>query len=172
MGVNKLAGLHLAEKLLCVAAHVARRDLIAHDLALGVDDERAALRQTVGFDQHLEIAGQGMGRVCQHGIVDLADAFGRIVPRLVDEMGIGGHRVDLAAYIAELLVLVRQILQLRRADEGEVRRIEEEYAPLAENVFLGNKLEVVGVIGIDLEIGYFLVDQRHTVTLLFGHHRA
>ena len=72
-----------------------------------------------------------MGGVSQHGIVDLLDAIGCIVPCLVDKVGIGGYGVDLAADSPELLVLVRQIFQLGGTDKGKVGGIEEKYAPLA-----------------------------------------
>ena len=38
-----------------------------------------------------------MGGVGQHGILDILDALGSVMPRLMDEMGIAGNRVDFAA---------------------------------------------------------------------------
>ena len=83
------------------------------------------------------------------------------MPCFVDKMGIGGHRIDLAADCLKLLVLFCQILQLGRANEGKVRRIEEEYTPLAQDVFLTYKLEFVFVIGIGAKIRNFFIDHRH-----------
>ena len=63
MGVDKLAGLHLAVKFLGVAANVAGGHLIADDLALRIDDKGAALRQTLGVNEYLKIPGELMGSI-------------------------------------------------------------------------------------------------------------
>ena len=112
-----------------------------------------------------DILGNAVGGVCQHRIVDFLDALGGIVPSLVDKVGIGGHGVNLTADGLKLLVLVRQILQLRRTNEGKVRRIEEKDAPFSKDIFLAYKLKLVFVIGIGAKIGNFLVDHRHTYFL-------
>jgi hypothetical protein len=76
-------------------------------------------------------------------------------------MGVGGHGINLAANGPELLILVRQILQLRGTDKGKVRGIEEKYTPLAQDILLGYKFEIVFVERIGSEIGNFPVDHRH-----------
>ena len=146
MGVYKLAGLYLAQQLLRISAHIAGCYLIANDLSLGIDNESAALSKTIRFDQYLKILGNAVGGVSKHGVVDLFDPLGRIVPCLVDEMGIGGHRIDLTADGPELLVLIRQILQLRGTHKGKVRRIEEKDAPLAKDILLAYKLDRKSVV--------------------------
>ena len=83
------------------------------------------------------------------------------MPRLVSEVRIGGNRVDLATDLLELRVVVLQVLELRRADEGEVGRVEEQNVPLAEQVFLGDGLELAVDERLGGELADFLVDKRH-----------
>jgi hypothetical protein len=80
------------------------------------------------------------------------------MPCLVDKVGIRRNGIDLTADLSELLILLCQILQLRRTDKGKVRRIEEEYAPLAHDILFADKLEFVLMIGISAKIGNFPVD--------------
>ena len=87
------------------------------------------------------------------------------MPSFVDKMGIGGHRIDLAADGLELLVLFRQILQLGGTHKGKVRRIEKEHAPLSQDIFLSYNLIFVLVLGIGAIIGNFLIDHRHAYFL-------
>jgi hypothetical protein len=44
----------------------------------------------------------------------------------VDKLGVGAHRDDIAAHRNEALVLRCQSSELGRADEGEVRGVEED----------------------------------------------
>ncbi len=60
------------------------------------------------------------------------------MPRLVREVGVGGHREDLDAEALQLLVVIGEVTELRRADEGEVGRVEEEDRPLALDVLVGH----------------------------------
>jgi hypothetical protein len=76
----------------------------------------------------------------------------------VDEVGVGGHGIDLTTNRSKLLVFVCQILQLCRTYKGKVRRIEEKDTPLAQDILLAYKLKVIFVIGIGAKIGNFLVD--------------
>jgi hypothetical protein len=104
-----------------------------------------------------------VGGVSQHGIVDLLDSLGCIVPCLVDEMGIGGHGINLAADGFKLFVLVRKVLQLRGTDKGKVGGIEEKHAPLAQDILFGYKFEIVFMKCVGAEIGNFLIDHRHNL---------
>ena len=104
-----------------------------------------------------------MGGIGKHGIADLPDPFGGIVPGLVDEVGIGGDGIDLSAYGNELVLDIGQVLQLRGAHESEVRGIEEEHAPLAEDILLGNGPEAVVDIGLSVESADLFVDHRHSI---------
>ena len=142
-------GLDLPQQLVGVAAHVAGVDLIGHDLPLGVHHKGAPLGHAVGLDIDLEVLGQGVGGVGQHGVLNLLDALGGVMPGLVDEMGVAGDGVDLAAGGLEVGVLVGQVLQLRGADEGKVGGVEEEHRPLAQDIGLGDRLECPLVVGLD-----------------------
>ena len=102
-----------------------------------------------------------MGGVSQHGIVDLLDPVRGIVPCFVNKMGIGGHGVDFATDALKLLILVRQVLQLRGTHKGKVGGIEEKYAPHAQNILLRNEFEIVFVERVGAKIGNFLIDHRH-----------
>ena len=104
-----------------------------------------------------------MGRIGEHGIADLLDAVGSVMPCLVHEVGVGRDREDLAAGCLERIILVREVLELGRADKGEICGVEEEYAPLAEDIGLADGLERVIDISLYGEIRNFLVDQRHSM---------
>lgn len=82
--------------------------------------------------------GQGASRVADHRIFDFGDGFRAAVPRFVGEVGIGRHRVNVYAQLLQFFVMVSHVAQFGRADEGEVSRIEEEDAPAAFGVFLGD----------------------------------
>jgi hypothetical protein len=70
-------------------------------------------------------------------------------------MRVSGYGIDLTAHALEILVFVRKVFQLRRADECEIRGVEEKYAPFAENILLGYRLEIVLVKRVRLEICNF-----------------
>ena len=107
-----------------------------------------------------------MRGVRQHRIGDLPDAIGLVVPRLVDEVGVRGDRVDLAARLLEVGILVLQVLELRGADEGKVRGIKEENTPLPKNIRLRDGLELTVMVRLNLEIANFFVDHGHQKFLL------
>ena len=161
---HELARLHLPQQLVGVPAHIAGVDLIGYDFPLGVDNEAAALRYTVGLNVDLKILRQTMCGVGQHGILDLLDALRGVMPRLMDKVGIAGNGVNLAADGLELFVEVCQVLQLCRAHEGEVSGIEEKHAPLAKYIRLGDGAERVVLIALDREIGNFFLNQGHRNT--------
>ena len=89
------------------------------------------------------------------------------MPGLVHEVRVGAHRVDFDAHGLELLVLLGHVHQLGGAYEGEVGGVEEEYGPLALDVFVGDGLEYAVVVGLDLELGDRGIDDRcHVFTVL------
>ena len=65
------------------------------------------------------------------------------MPGFMDVMGIAGNGIDLAACILKIRIFICQILQLCGANKGKVRRIEEEHAPLAEKILIGDFDEIV-----------------------------
>ena len=79
--------------------------------------------------------------ISQHGILDLLDALGGVMPRLMDKVGIAGNGVNFAADGLEFIVEVCQVLQLRGAHKGEVGGIEEKHAPLSQYIRLGSGAE-------------------------------
>jgi hypothetical protein len=157
---NVLRGLHLAQQFLGIAADAEVVDLGDLDHALGVDDERAAQREAFVLDQHAEVAADGVGRVADHRVLDLADRLRRVVPGLVGEVSVGRDAVDLDAELLELGIQVGDVTQLRRADEGEVGGVEEEHRPLALQVGLRHLDEFAIVEGGGLEGLHGRVDDR------------
>ncbi len=87
---------------------------------------------------HFEVVGHHAAGVTDHGVLDLADGFGSVVPCLVHEVGVGGHGVDFYAQLLELVVVVSHVAQFGGAHEGEVSGVEEEHSPLAQHVLFGH----------------------------------
>ena len=156
---NELQGLHAAEKFVRIAPDIAGNDFVGNDFAFRVDDEGAAFGEPGTFNHHVKIAGERGGRIRKHRVLDFFDDFGSIVPRFVDEVRVAGNGVNFAADFLKFFVFVREVFELGRADESEVRRIEEKHAPFAENVFLGDGNELVVLVGLDGEVRDFFINQ-------------
>src|SRR5690606_29194960 len=129
------------------------------DLAFRVDHEGAAQGEAFFLDQHTEVLGNATGRIGDHREADLLDGRRVVMPRLVREVRVGGDRIDFHAQLLEFFVVVRQILKLRRADEGEVGGVEEDHAPLALEVRFGDGHVLAVVVGSGLEGLDLAVDQ-------------
>src|SRR5690606_11100157 len=136
------------------------------DLAFRVDHEGAAQGEAFLFDQHAEVFGNAAGRVGDHREADLLDGRRAVMPRLVREVCVGGDRIDFHTQFLEFLVVVRKIFKFRRADEGEVGRVEENHAPLALEVGFGDGDVLAVVVGSGLEGLDLGVDQCAHVALL------
>ena len=80
------------------------------------------------------------------------------MPCLVHEVRVARDGIDLAVRFLELRVVVLQVFKLRRANEREVCRIEEEYAPLAEHIRLRHRAEGLILVSLYSKISDFLVD--------------
>ena len=161
-----------AEQLGGVATDTLRGDLDELDHPVGVDDEGAAVGQPFALAQDLEVARDHLGGVADHLEGDLGDGVGRLVPGLVGEVGVGGHAVDVDAERLELAVVVGEVAELGRADEGEVGRVEEHDGPAATQVGVGDRDELavlVGGGGERLDLG---VDQAHVHLLWRGCERS
>lgn len=126
VGGDVLGGLHLAEEFGGVAADAAVVMFHDHDLAFGIDHERAALGKAVGLDEHLEVAGERGGRVADHRELNLAHGGGAFMPGLVREVRVRGDGVDLNAEGLEFGVVFGEVFEFRRADEREVGRVEDD----------------------------------------------
>ena len=83
------------------------------------------MREAGFFYHHLKVSGDRSGRIAQHRVTDLADGVGRVVPRLVRKMRVGRYRIDFNAERLEGVVVVGEVAEFGRADEGEVGRVEE-----------------------------------------------
>lgn len=156
---HELARLKLTQKLLGITANITGVDFVRNNLAIGVDDERAALSYTLVLNEHLEIARKCVGRVGEHGVGELLDALRVVMPCLVCEVRIAGDGVDFTACILEVLVLVLQILKLGGAHEGEICGVEEENAPLTAQVLLGDGDKFVVLECLNAEICNFLINE-------------
>ncbi len=156
---DELQGLHAAEEFVRITTDISGNDFVGNDFAFRVDDEGAAFRETGVFDQNVKRAGECRGRVGEHRILNFLNRLGRVVPGFVNEVRVAGNRVDFAADFLEFFVFVREVFEFRRANEGEVCRVEEEHAPLAEHVFLGDGYEAVILVGLDREVRDFFINQ-------------
>ena len=134
------------------------RDL---DFAFRVDEEGATVGDALAFNHHVEATRQHAGRVAQHRVPDLADGRAVVVPRLVGEVGVAGNGIDFDAEALQLGVVFGHVFQLGRADEGKIRRIEQENGPFALDVFMGDGLEFAVVEGLHGKFGNTAVDDGH-----------
>src|ERR1700720_1459230 len=83
------------------------------------------------------------------------------MPRLVREVRVGGHTVDLHAQFIEIGIVVGEITELGRTYEGEISRVEHKHGPLALEGFVRHGHELSVVICGRLEWLDFGIDQRH-----------
>ncbi|MPM79922.1 hypothetical protein SDC9_126965 [bioreactor metagenome] len=162
-----LGGLDLAQQFGSVTADAQVVDFGDLDLAFRIDDEGAAQCQTFRFDHHVEVTGDGAGRVAEHDVLDLPDRVGSVGPGLVREVGVGRDRIDFDAQLLEFGVQIGHVAEFGRADEGEVGRVEEEDRPLALQVGIGHGDELAVLVGLDDERLELAVDDGH-VFLLSG----
>jgi hypothetical protein len=111
-------------------------DRVAQD-AFGVDDEEAAQRDALVLDEHAVVARDALRHVGRERVLEALDAAlvaRRLEPGAVREGRVGRDADDFRADALEVLVAVAERGQLRRADEGEVERVEEQHEPLARVV--------------------------------------
>ena len=158
MGGNKLSGLNLAHEFVGVTTDVVVVDLDDLHEAFGIHNECAAISHSVFLDHHAECAGQQTGGIGKHRILDLLDSLGSVVPSLMYEVGVSAYREHLNAHILELGIFALKVFELSGAYECEVGGIEEEYGPLAFDVFVGNFFELTVMVSLNFKFGYFRVD--------------
>ena len=154
-----------AQHFVDVAAERQVVDHLVADDALLVDQEGAAEGDAGGAELDVVGAADFMLDVSDQRVLDLADAT--VVDRGVLPRGVGELRVDRDAddFDAALLELVQAVIegdQFRRADEGEVQRVEENDDILAGG-FLGERVGadlVVAQDGLSGEVGGLLADEN------------
>jgi hypothetical protein len=78
-------------------------------------------------------------------------------------MRVGRHAVDFHTQFLEIGIIVGQVFQLGRADEGEIGRIEEEDGPLAFNFGIRYSDELAILERFGLERLDFASYQRHSI---------
>ena len=153
-----LEGLDQAHGLLHRATHwkIVDRD-VAND-ALVRDDEHPTERDAGVLDQNAEVAGHLVVRVGEEVALARPDAalvLALEAPGVVAVDGVRRADDDLrVALLLQLLSQVREVNDLRGADEGEVERIEEDNQVLAlvvRELALG-ELKLRGD-DVDLEVG-------------------
>ena len=135
---GELQGIHHAQHLVDVAAQgQVVHHLVAHD-AVAVDQEGAA-EGHAAFGFHVIGAADLVLDVGHQGVAHLADAalvHRRVFPRQVGELGIDGDADHFHVALLELRELVVEGDQLGGADEGEIERVEEQYAIFALEIGL------------------------------------
>ncbi len=142
MALDELRRLQFPQGLLGGAADVVVVHFQGAQGARRVDDESAAQReafvtrerQIAALYQHAECVRYLAGRVGAHRILYLLDSLRGVVPGLVHEDGVGREGHDVRIRGRYLRIQFGQVLELRRADEGEVRRIEDDDEPLATEI--------------------------------------
>src|SRR5690606_40195710 len=74
-----------------VTADAFSSDFHSLDDAFRVNDEGTAVGQALVFTQNFEVAADLHGRVADHGVLDLADGLGAVVPCFGGEVGVSGY---------------------------------------------------------------------------------
>ena len=163
-----LGGLDLAHQFGGIAADALGGEFVELDDAVGVDEEGGAIGLAGTDPLHVEVAGEGEGRIADHRVLHRGDVLGGVVPGLVDEVGVGGHREHLDTHLLQLLVVLGEVGQLGGADEGEVTGVEEEDRPLAGDVVLAHLDEFAVTEGVGMEGEDLAVDETHRFSLSLG----
>jgi hypothetical protein len=88
------------------------------------------------------------------------------MPGFVDKVSVAGNRIDFAPNGFKIIVFVCQILQLGGAYKGEVRRVEEKNAPLAENIGFSYGFEHLVMKRLHGKIANFFLNHRHNTASL------
>ena len=161
MLANVLCRFDLAHQVVCITADTFSSDFHSLDNAIRIDQEGGTVCQALAFTHYTEVVGDGAGLVAYHVVLDLADGLGSIVPRLVGEVGVGGHREHFNAQLLQLFVLVCNVAQLSRANESEVGRVEEKYRPLAFHIGFADFNELAVFEGGSVERLNLAVNDAH-----------
>ena len=74
------------------------------------------------------------------------------------EVAVGAYGEYFDTHFLQLFIFAGEILKFRRADEGEIGRIEEENGPFAFQVVAGYGYELVVVVCLNFEFGQLCID--------------
>ena len=176
MRLRVLRSLHFAKRLLCGAADAVVMHLHRAENARWIDDERAAERETLvwrerqvaAIDEHTKRCGDLARRIRTHRERNLFDSLGRVMPCLVYEDGVRGERHDLSVHFLELRIQAGHFFKLRRADEGEVCRVEHNDEPLGAEVGELHRLRRIVLEGLEFIIRHCLTDAHRRNVLPRG----
>ena len=131
------------------------------DYSVRVDHKRSPASQPLLVDMHIKSTSELVRWITQQW--EPGFAYGRrgFVPHLVREMRIGGDNVNLGFDLLKLWIMLRSVLNLCGAIEGERSRHKNEHRPVAPEAFLGNFNEFAVVKRLGFERLDFSIDQRH-----------
>lgn len=163
MGGDVLGGLRLAQQLGGGATDSFAGVLSYLHRAGRIEQERGSVTETLSRSEDIELSGKDMGWIGEHRETNLPNGRRGGVPCFVGEVRVGGDGVYLDPECLESFVLFGEVSQFGRADKREVSRVEEEYAPLAEQVFMRNIEETSITEGLDVEWLDGVVDDGHYV---------
>ena len=175
MLLGELQGVDQAQGLVDVAAQRQVIDMRRLHHAVLVDHEGAAQRHAAGQQDAVGL-GDVLGQVGHHGELHVAQAallHRGVLPRQMGEVGIDADGDDLGVALGEGLDAMVVGQDLRRADEGEVQRIEEHDAVGTGEIRLQVERPVDLVVGHDCgrgKVGGGLGDQRGRVLNRVGHY--
>ena len=147
-----------SEGLINITAYGEVRDTSVSEDSFSVDDEGTSEGNssvTSLFDEGAIASGDALGHVSYHG--DLHGAKSSLVSGLlgvlsVSEVGVDRASNNLASDLLELRGSIVVVADLSGADEGEVKRPEEEHDVLALELAERDLLELVLPPGLSFEI--------------------
>lgn len=131
---EELQGIDRAQHFVDIAAERQHVDVLVHDHAGLVDQEGATQRHTGRFEFNVVGAADVMLDVGHQRIANLADAAVLdcgVLPGKVRGLGVDGHANHFYATLLELFQTMIKGDQFRRADKGEVERVEKQDDRLA-----------------------------------------
>src|SRR3984957_8276017 len=165
----RLQPIQPSQYFLRIAADAAFRHVRKTDDAVRIDEERRALRHALFRIENAERAGKALRGVGQHGERQIAQILMILAPCQMHELAIGARGQDLAIAILELLIQIAEALDLRRANEGEILRIEKHAKPFAfVRVVRDREKGLLDAFGrnsrLEVELRKFIANGKHMNT--------
>lgn len=118
-------GFKLAHQFFAVAPDAVQHHFLRDQFEIRVDDEGAAIGVAHFTVVNAEIARDAAGIVRGQQEAHVGQKLFVLVPGQMGEFGIGGYRDEFRVERFELLLLICQIREFGRSDEGEVARVKE-----------------------------------------------